>query len=105
MAETTGKAAAPSDGEMLEDFAMLRKAGMRVSVHAEDESMLQGRISRLRGRKRGDAMAHYESRPEIVEKEAVERVIVLARRAGCNLHVAHLSSATGAKEVQKAKLS
>jgi dihydroorotase len=105
MAETTGKAAAPSDGEMLEDFAMLRKAGMRVSVHAEDESMLQGRISRLRGRKRGDAMAHYESRPEIVEKEAVERVIVLARRAGCNLHVAHLSSAAGAKEVKKAKLS
>jgi dihydroorotase len=105
MAETTGKVASPSEGELSGDLAMLANAGMRVSVHAEDDTMLQRRISKLREKNRGDPMAHYESRPEVVEEAAVERAITLARKARCNLHVAHLSSAAGAREVKKAKLS
>ncbi len=104
MAETTGKVAPPPDGELLEDFVALRKSRMRVSVHAEDESMLQDRLSRLRAAGRSDAMAHYESRPQAIEKAAVLRIIVVARMAGCNLHIAHLSSAAGAREVKRAKL-
>jgi dihydroorotase len=55
--------------------------------------------------KRGDAKAHYESRPEIVEEEAVHRAITLSREADSKLHIAHLSSERGAEEVRKAKLS
>jgi dihydroorotase len=105
MAETTGNIAAPPEVEMLDDFVILGKAGIRVSVHAEDGRMIQQRIASLRARKGGDATAHYESRPAMVEKEAVRRVIDLARKAPCKLHIAHLSSAAGAREVRKAKLA
>lgn len=105
MAETTGSVPPPSDGELLEDLGLVGRTGRRVSVHAEDDSILQYRISRLKEMRRTDALAHYESRPEVAEEEAVHRALTLARDAGCNLHIAHLSSAAGAREVRQAKRS
>ena len=105
MAETTGKLAPPPEAQMLDDMAMLAKGGMRVSMHAEDDSMLQKRISELRKMKREDPLAHYESRPEMVEERAVRRAIAMSRKTRCNLHIAHLSSAAGANEVKEAKQS
>jgi dihydroorotase len=60
-------------------------------------------MSALREAKRGDAMAHYESRPEVVEELAVRRAIAMAQKTRCALHIAHLSSAAGAAEVRRAK--
>lgn len=105
MAETTGKVAPPSESEMLGEMRVIAKAGLRAAVHAEDDSLLQERISKLRREGRVDALAHYESRPEEVEEKAVRRALVLAREAKCDLHIAHLSSAAGASEVRKAKAS
>ncbi len=105
MAETTGRVAPPSDGELLDDLGLVGKAGMRVAVHAEDDSILQYRIAKLRAAGRTDALAHLESRPAIAEEEAVHRALILAREAGCNLHVSHLSSEAGATEVREAKRS
>ena len=105
MAETTGNIAAPSDGELLEDLGLAGNAGRRVSFHAEDDSVLQYLVSKLKRMKRIDPLAHYESRPEIVEEEAVHRALILARDAGCDVQIAHLSSAAGAFEVRQAKRS
>jgi dihydroorotase len=105
MAETTGKVLAPREGEMLAAFAIVAKAKMRVSVHAEDDSIVQKRIANLRKTNRNDALAHYESRPEAAEQAAVRRAIAVARKAGCDLHIAHLSSEAGAREVRAAKRS
>jgi len=105
MAETTGSVAPPPEAELREDLALVGRAGRRVSVHAEDDSMIRQRISRLRETGRSDAIAHYESRPGIAEEKAVRRAITLARYAKCNLHIAHLSSAAGARAVRGAKRS
>lgn len=105
MAETTGRITPPSQGEMREELELVGKAGRRVSVHAEDDSMIQRRVAKLREMGRTDAMAHYESRPGIAEERAVRRAIALARDANCSLHIAHLSSAAGAKAVSEAKRS
>jgi len=105
MAETTGGIAPPSEDEMREELALVGKAGRRVSVHAEDDSIIRPRISKLRGMGRVDALAHYESRPEIAEEKAVRLAITLAREAKCDLHIAHLSSAAGARAVRVAKRS
>jgi dihydroorotase len=105
MAETTGKLAAPSEREMLGEMGVVARAGLRAAVHAEDDSLLKERISRLRREGRVDALAHYESRPEEVEEKAVRRALALAREARCDLHIAHLSSAAGVSEVRKAKKS
>jgi dihydroorotase len=105
MAETTGKVLPPPENELLVALTLVAKAKMRVSVHAEDDSTIKRRIASLRKMKRGDALAHYESRPAAAELAAVRRAISLARKAGCDLHIAHLSSAAGVREVRAAKRS
>ena len=105
MAETTGNLASPSESEMLGEMGVIARAGLRAAVHAEDDSLLQERVSRLKREGRVDALAHYESRPEKVEEKAVRRALALAREAKCDLHIAHLSSAAGANEVKRAKMS
>ena len=105
MAETTGSLAPQSEDEIRQELALVGRAGMRVSVHAEDNSVIQERISKLREIGRTEAMAHYESRPEMAEERAVRRAISLSREAKCDLHIAHLSSAAGASEVRAAKRS
>ncbi len=103
MAQTTGNVVPPSDDEMLADFAVIAKAGLRVSVHAEDDAIIQRRIANLRRKNRVDALAHYESRPAEAESRAIRRAIRFALRARCNLHIAHLSSAAGVKELRAAR--
>ena len=103
MAETTGDVLPPSDAEMLAGFAAAARWGLRVSVHAEDGSLVRRRIADLRKKGRVDALAHYESRPAEAESKAIRQAIAFARRASCDLHIAHLSSAAGVREVRKAK--
>ncbi|MDA4114214.1 MAG: amidohydrolase family protein, partial [Thaumarchaeota archaeon] len=103
MGETTGKIPPPSDGEMLEQFSEISKLGRRVAVHAENDSILQYRVSKLREAGRVYPRAHYESRPQIVEEEAVERAILYSRDTSCPIHIAHLSSGVGAAAVRRGK--
>ena len=105
MAETTGSVPPPPEEELRGDLAVVGKAGRRVSVHAEDDSVVRRRISELREAGRSDAIAHYESRPEIAEERAVRGAIILAREAMCRLHIAHLSSSGGARAVREEKRS
>jgi dihydroorotase len=105
MAETTGIAFPPSEQEMLAAFSIAAKAKRRVSVHAEDGSIIQRSLARLLKMRREDSLAHLESRPAVAEQAAVRRAIALARTAGCDLHIAHLSSASGVREVRATKRS
>jgi dihydroorotase len=105
MAETTGGLTSPLREELAGDLMLLAADGLRVAVHAEDDEMLRRRVSRLRAMGRTDPLAHYESRPAAVEAAAVARAISAARRASCDLHIAHLSSSQGATRVRQAKES
>ncbi len=104
MGETVGKIPPPPDGEMLEEFAEAASADLRVAVHAENDPILQHRIKKLRDSGRIDARAHYESRPAVVEEEAVQRAILYAHESNCKLHIAHLSSSRGVAHLREAKL-
>ena len=103
MGETVGKIPPPSDGEMLDQLAIVSGADLRVSVHAENDPILQYRIKKLKSEGRGDAHAHYESRPHVVEEEAVRRAILYAAESKCKLHIAHLSSVRGVAALAEAK--
>jgi len=102
LGKTLGPVEPPQDGEILEEFAEVAKLKMRVSVHAENASIVEWRIKRLRGEGRRDAGAHLESRPAVVEEEAIKRVITFARETGCKVNIAHLSSERGVREVRRA---
>lgn len=103
MGETVGAIPPPNDGEMLDQFAVVSKANLRVSVHAENDPILKYRIKKLRSEGRGDAHAHYESRPHVVEEEAVRRAILYAAESKTKLHIAHLSGSRALAAVAEAK--
>ena len=62
------------------------------SMHAEDGKVLQEKMERLLEKGRKDPLAHTEWRPNEAEEEAVKEVIELAKKTGCRLHLAHLST-------------
>ncbi len=74
-----------------------------VFVHAEDDKVLQEQTERLVKEGRKDPLAHAESRPNEAEEKAVDKIIKLAKRTGCKLHLAHITTRQGTELVKKAK--
>lgn len=74
-----------------------------LTVHAENNALLQAAIARLRAAGRHDPLAHCESRPPFVEAEAVRRAIYLAGEASAHVHIAHVSAAPSLLAIAEAK--
>jgi allantoinase len=71
------------------------RLGLPVAVHAESEEITKGLTQRIVRDGRCDIAAFLESRPVIAEVEAIARAGLLAREAGCRLHIVHVSSGKG----------
>lgn len=81
----------------------VKSVGGVAFVHAEDNKVLGGQMERLFKEKRRDPLAHAEWRPNEAEEKAVRRVIKLAERTGCSLHLAHLTTRQAVELLAKAK--
>src|SRR3954449_9789962 len=103
MGNTFGKIASPSTGAMLEAFEVVAATGKRVSLHAETNSIMERRESRLRAAGRTDPLAHLASRPAVVAIEAVSRAAILAEWTGARIHILHISSAEELGPLREAK--
>ncbi len=103
MGNTFGKIPSPSTGAMLEAFEMVAPTGKRVSLHAEDNSIMERRQLRLTEAGRRDPLAHLASRPAVVAVEAVSRAAILAEWTGARIHVLHISSAAELAPLAAAK--
>ena len=103
MGNTFGKIPSPSTGAMLEAFEVVAPTGKRVSLHAETNSIMERRESRMRAAGRRDPLAHIASRPAIVAVEAVSRAALLAEWTGARIHVLHMSSAEELAPLRAAK--
>jgi len=103
MGPTVGDIAAPDDGGMLDAFGELQQTGLRVAVHAENREIVQHSIALLRKDGREDALAHLESRPNLAEFEAIQRLILFAGQRRNKLHIPHLSTREGAQMIKDAK--
>jgi len=91
-------------GRKLEELmTAIKNVDGTIFVHAEDDKVLQEQTKRLLKEGRKDPLAHAESRPNEAEEKAVEKVIKLAKRTGCKLHLAHITTRQGAELVKKAK--
>ncbi|GAA11366.1 MULTISPECIES: allantoinase AllB [Gordonia] len=100
MGQTTGDNPCPDDGAIYAGLVEAAKAGLVVGVHAENNPLLQQLARELRAQGRTDTRAHLESRPDVVEVEAVTRIITLAGAAGVQLHIHHLSTEAGLARVR-----
>jgi dihydroorotase len=103
MGNTFGKIPTPSTGAMLEAFEVVAATGKRVSLHAETNSIMERRETRMRDAGRIDPLAHLASRPAVVAVEAVSRAAILAEWTGARIHILHISSAEELRPLREAK--
>jgi dihydroorotase len=103
MGNTFGKIPTPSTGTMLEAFEVVAATGKRVSLHAENNSIMVRRETRMRAAGRTDPLAHLASRPAVVAVEAVSRAAILAEWTGARVHILHISSAEELRPLREAK--
>jgi dihydropyrimidinase len=75
--------------------------GARLLVHCEDDATLAA-VDRT-GLDFTDARTHAALRPERAEVVAVERVLELAARTGCAVHVVHVSTADALARIAAAR--
>lgn len=92
-----------TDATMVAVFERLIGTGIPYGLHAENDDLLQNGIQRMRLAGRKDPMAHAESRPPIVEEEAVNRALFLAEQTGGFAYLCHTTTPAGIAMVQAAK--
>jgi dihydroorotase len=103
MGNTFGKIPTPSTGAMHEAFEVVAATGKRISLHAETNSIMERRESRMRAAGRIDPLAHLASRPAVVAIEAVSRAAIIAEWTGARIHILHISSAEELRPLREAK--
>jgi dihydroorotase len=103
MGNTFGKIPSPSTGAMLEAFEVVAATGKRISLHAETNSIMERRETRLRAAGCTEPLAHLASRPAVVAIEAVSRAAILAEWTGARIHILHISSADELRPLREAK--
>lgn len=79
--------------DILVALEYIKETGLLVSVHAENERLLQHFDRQVRATNRSDAAAFVASRPLIVEAMGVAQLVVLCEAVNTHVHIAHVSSA------------
>jgi len=80
------------DGQLYDAFAAIAEAGGIALVHCENQDLARRAYARVLTSGGDDLRAFAESRPRLVEAEAVHRAAFLADAAGCPLYVVHVSA-------------
>lgn len=91
------------DDVLYAGMELVKKHGGLLAVHAENEYLIELFENRLHQAGRTDAAAWLETRPPIVETEAVQRVLAFAGETGCRTHIVHVSVADGVAMVAEAR--
>jgi allantoinase len=91
------------DAMLLECLEAMRDLDTMLIVHAENNDLLQAGLARMAAAGRIDPLAHADSRPPLVEVEAIRLAVDLALHADARLHVAHVSTSAGARIVADAR--
>jgi dihydroorotase len=103
MGNTFGKIPSPDTGATLECFEVVSATGKRVSLHAENNDIMERRQRRLMAASKHDQWAHLAARPNVVAVEAVSRAAILAEWTGARIHILHISTADELRPLREAK--
>jgi dihydroorotase len=103
MGNTFGKIPSPDTGATLECFEVVAATGKRISLHAENNDIMERRQKRLMAAGIRDQFAHLAARPPVVAVEAVSRAAILAEWTGARIHVLHISTADELRPLREAK--
>lgn len=92
-----------NDAELLDLFQEVKKCRGMVMGHCENDSMIIEYRNQLVQEGKIDPIYHAQSRPHIVEEEAIQRVLLYAKKTGVSLHLAHITTRAGSNLLAQAK--
>ncbi len=81
----------------------INRVGGVAIVHCEDDAIIDYLTNKFRRNGRADPLAHHLSRPAEAEASAIARVLSIAKVLNARVHIAHVSSALGARAVRLGK--
>jgi dihydropyrimidinase len=87
------------DGQLLDAFRAISEVGGLALVHCENQDLAARALAGVLAEGRDGLRAFADSRPWIVEAEAIGRAATLAEAAGCPLYVVHVTSRQGLTEL------
>ncbi len=91
------------DYQLMRVFDILGQVGGLGMVHAENGLATDYLEDRFLSEGRDPIRAFVDTRPAILEAEAVHRAIAMARVGGCSLYLPHVSARSALNEIAKAK--
>ncbi|BFU25869.1 dihydropyrimidinase, putative [Entamoeba histolytica HM-1:IMSS-B] len=92
-----------TDGLFYKILKKTKSSGGLLGVHAENKGVIDTLTEDFKTEGKLSAWYHYESRPEFVEEEAVQRAITLAKSVGAPLYIVHLSSKGAISIIEKSR--
>ncbi|MCD6484800.1 MAG: dihydroorotase family protein [Candidatus Odinarchaeota archaeon] len=99
-----GETAYKHEGIFYEALRRIQKANSMATVHAENNQLLDYFYKEAEERlKKGEKVLYSESRPNVVEAEAISRAILYSKYVGNRLHIAHMSTKEGVELVRRAQ--
>ncbi len=93
-----------TSGELLETMREVKKTGLVHCIHAEAASTISLLIDEMKREGRTDPLAHYDSRPNFTEEEAIAEALILGGFSRSKLHIVHVSTSEGVDLLVQAKL-
>src|SRR5436305_3343984 len=91
------------DETLFRTMEVAAETGALVMVHAEDGDAIDVLVKQALAKGQTEPKYHALTRPPETEGEATNRAIQLARVAGCNLYVVHVSCAESVEPIQLAR--
>ncbi len=80
---------------MIEAFAAIARTGLPVSVHNEDQELVERLTADARTAGQTDAIMHCRTRPPLAETLADNEIFEIGLATGAHVHIAHSSVARG----------
>ncbi|MEM3684450.1 MAG: dihydropyrimidinase [Conexivisphaerales archaeon] len=92
------------DGEIMEVMKTVSSNGGLLAVHAENNGIAERNIASFMREGKKEAIYHALSKPQIVEAEAVQRMLTLAAHTKARMYIVHLSSRPGRELIRDGML-
>lgn len=84
-------------------FKAAKQAEMLVTVHAENDQIIQDNILKYRAKKQLGVEYHPDIRSSVAEAEAISELCQLLKHLEMSLYIVHLSSQKGYQQILKAR--
>lgn len=91
------------DRELFEMMECLERENAVLCVHCENGDVLEALQEKYRALDAADIRNHPRSRPNLVEKEAVSRVLDIAALTGVQIYIVHVSAKESIAVIEQAK--